>query len=56
MAFRSSIVEKTSTLHDETVHIMFGCIMHLHGNQNKMVAFMKPFIFADINNGIKFYN
>jgi hypothetical protein len=37
MTFRSSIVEKTGTFLDETIHITFKCIVHLHGHQNKMV-------------------
>jgi RsiW-degrading membrane proteinase PrsW (M82 family) len=36
------IMEKTNTLLNETIHIMPGCAMHLHGHWNKMVAFMKP--------------
>jgi hypothetical protein len=48
------IVEKTNTLLDKMIHIMFGCTMHFHGHQNKVVPFMKPFIFVDLNNGAKF--
>ncbi len=56
MIFRSSIMEKTSTLLDETIHITPGCVVHLHGNWNKMVPFMKPFILVDLSNGTKFRN
>ncbi len=47
---------KMSTLFDEIIHITFGCVMHLHGHQNKMVPFMKPFIFTYFSNGVKFPN
>jgi hypothetical protein len=36
------MVEKMSTFLDETIHIILGCAMHLHGHWNKMVALMKP--------------
>jgi hypothetical protein len=42
MIFWSFIVEKTSTFHDEMIHIILGCAMHLHGHQNKLVSLMKP--------------
>jgi len=48
------IVEKMGTLCNETIHIMPKCAMHLHGHQNEMVPFMKPSIFADLNNRVKF--
>jgi hypothetical protein len=51
-----SIVEKTSTLLNETIQIMIGCTMHFHGHQNKMVALLKPSIFVNFNNGVKFHN
>jgi len=51
-----SIVEKTSTLINETIYIMPKCVMHLQGHWNKMVPFMNPSIFADFNNDIKFCN
>jgi hypothetical protein len=53
---QSSIVEKMNTLLDEMTNIASGCVVHLHGYRNKMVPFMKPFILADFNNVIKFYN
>ncbi len=56
MNFQSSIVEKMGTLLNETIHITPECVMHLHGHQNKMVPFMKPFILVDFNNGVKFCN
>jgi hypothetical protein len=56
MTSRSSIMEKTITLLHEMIHIVFGCVMHLHDHWNKVVPFMKPFILTDLNNGIKFYN
>jgi len=56
MTSRSSIVEKTGTFLDETIDITLECTMHLHGHRNKVVPLMKPFIFADINNGVKFRN
>jgi hypothetical protein len=49
------IVEKTSLL-DKTIHITHGCTMHLHGHWNKVVPLMKPFIFTNFNNGVKFCN
>jgi hypothetical protein len=54
MTFWLSIVEKMSTFLDETIHIMPRCVVHFHGHQNKMVPFMKPSIYRDFNNGIKF--
>jgi hypothetical protein len=56
MSSWSFIVEKTSTLLDETIHIMHGCVVHLHGHRNKMVPFLKPSIFLDLDNGAKFRN
>ncbi len=52
----SSIMEKTSTLLDEMIHITPKCVVHLHGHRNKMVALMKPFILADLSDGAKFCN
>jgi hypothetical protein len=49
-------MEKTSTFLDKMIHIMFGCVMHLHGHWNKVVPLMKPSIFGDISNGTKFCN
>jgi hypothetical protein len=40
----------------ETIHIMLGCVVHLHGHHNKVMPLMKPFIFTDLNNGVKFRN
>ncbi len=56
MTSQSSIVEKTNTLVDETIHIMLECIVHLHGHWNKVVPFLKPSILTNFNNGIKFNN
>jgi hypothetical protein len=42
-------MQKMSTLLDKTIHIMFGCAMHLRDHQNKVVAFMKLFILIDLN-------
>ncbi len=56
MTSQLSIVENTGTLPDEMIHITPECSMHLHGHQNKVVSLMKPFIFADLNNGVKFYS
>ncbi len=56
MISQSSIMEKMGTFLDETIHIMPRCTMHFHGHWNKVVPFMKPFIFVDLNNGTKFYN
>jgi len=54
MTSQLPIMEKTSTLFDETIHIMPECAMHLHGHQNKILPFMKPFIFVKFNNGVSF--
>ncbi len=51
-----SIVKKTSTLLDDTIHISFGCIVHLHGHWNKVMPLMNPFILANLSNDTKFYN
>jgi hypothetical protein len=57
MTSQSSIVEKTSTLFDETIHITPRCVMHLMTTIGiKMVACMKPFILVDISNGAKSRN
>jgi hypothetical protein len=56
MTFWSSIVEKTSTFHNEIIYIMFKCTMHLHSHWNKMVFIMNPSIFEDFSNDIKFHN
>ncbi len=50
------IVEKMGTLLDGMIHIMFECVVHHHGDWNKMVFFMKPSILADFCNGVKFCN
>jgi hypothetical protein len=49
-----SIVEKTGTLPNEMIHIVSRCVVHIHGHWNKMMPFMKSFILADLNNGVKF--
>jgi hypothetical protein len=56
MISQSSIVEKMGTLPNEMIHIMPKCIMHLYGHRNKVVPLMKPFIFLDLNNGVKFHS
>jgi hypothetical protein len=56
MTSQSSIVEKIGTLPNETIHIMPRCTMHLHGHRNKVVPFMKPFIFVDLSKGAKICN
>ncbi len=45
-----------NTFPNETIHIMFGCIVHFHGHGNEMMPLMKPFILVDFNNGVKFHN
>jgi hypothetical protein len=45
-----------STFLNEMIHIMLECIVHLHGHQNKMVPLLKPSIFANLSNGVKFRN
>jgi hypothetical protein len=54
MISQSSIMEKMATLPNEMIHIMLECVMHLHGHWNKMVPCMKPFVFPDLSNGVKF--
>jgi hypothetical protein len=56
MIFRSSIVEKTSTLLDERINIILRCAMHLHDHRNKVMPLLKPSILADLSNGAKFRN
>jgi len=56
MSSQLFIMEKTNTLFDEMIHIMYGCVVHLHGHQNKMVSFMKSSILVDLSNGVKFCN
>jgi hypothetical protein len=50
----SFIMEKISTFLDESIHITPRWTMHLHGHRNKMVPLMKPYIFTNFNNGVKF--
>jgi hypothetical protein len=47
-------MEKMGMFLDETIHIMFECVVHLHGYWNKVVPLMKPSILADLKNGAKF--
>jgi hypothetical protein len=54
MTSQSSIVKKTSTLPNQMIHIMFKCVVHLHGHRNKVMPFMKPSIFVNFNNETKF--
>jgi hypothetical protein len=49
------MVEKIGTLPNQMIHIMFKCVVHLHGHRNKVVPFMKPSIFANFSNSAKFY-
>jgi hypothetical protein len=56
MISQSSIVEKTGTLLNETIHIMPECAMHLHYHWNKVVPLMKLSIYTDPNNGVKFHS
>ncbi len=49
-------MKNIDTLLDEMVHIMFECVVHLHGYQNKVVPLMKPSILVDLNNDAKFHN
>jgi hypothetical protein len=49
-------MEKMNTLPHETIHIMPRCVMHLYGHQKKVVPLLKPSIFMDLSNGIKFRN
>jgi hypothetical protein len=48
MTPQSSILEMMGTLFAETIHIMSRCAMHLHGHQNKVVPFIKPFVYLQI--------
>jgi hypothetical protein len=43
-----------ATFFNETIHIMPGCIMHLHGHWNKVMPLMKPFILVDFSNALNF--
>jgi hypothetical protein len=54
MTSQSSIVEKTSTLPNETIHITPSCVFHSHGHWNKVVPLMKPSILVDFNNDAMF--
>jgi hypothetical protein len=56
MTSRLSPMEKIGTFLDETIHITPRCTMRFHGHRNKMVPLMKPFIFVDLSNGVKFHN
>jgi hypothetical protein len=54
MISRSCILKMTSTFPNEMIHVMSGCVMHLHGHQNKMVHLLKPSIFVDLSSDVKF--
>ncbi len=56
MTSQLSIVEKMSTFFNETIHIMFKCVVHLHCYRNKMIPLMKPSTLANFNNSAKFHN
>lgn len=56
MTSQSSIMKKTSTLHNETIHITPKYDLHLHDHYNKMMPFMKPSMLVDLNNDAKFCN
>jgi hypothetical protein len=49
-------MEEMGTFPNEMIHITLGCIVHLHGHQNKMVLVMKPSILTNFSNGAKFHN
>ncbi len=49
-------MEKTSTLFVEMIHIMPECVVHLYDHQNKVMPLIKPSIFVDLNNGVKFHS
>jgi hypothetical protein len=49
-------MKKMGTFLNEMIHITPRCAMHLHGHRNKVVPLMKPSIFVDFNNGVKFHN
>jgi len=48
-------MKRMNTLFDEMIIIMPMCVVHLHGHRNKMVPFLKPFIFVDLSNDAKFH-
>ncbi len=56
MTSQSFTMEEMGIILDEMIHIMPKCTVHLQGQQNKMVPFMKPYILTDLNNGVKFRN
>ncbi len=47
-------MKKTSTFLDETIHIMLGCVMHLHDHWNKVMPVLKLSILANFTNNAKF--
>ncbi len=49
-----SIMEKMHTFPNETIHNTPRWIVYLHGHRNKNVPLLKPSIFVDLNNDIKF--
>jgi hypothetical protein len=56
MTSQLSIVEKTSIFFNEMIHIMFGCVVHLHCYRNKVMPLMKPSTLANFSNSAKFRN
>jgi hypothetical protein len=49
-------MKKIGTLPNDAIHIPLGCVVHLHGHQNKVIPLMNPFIIADLSNDVKFCN
>jgi hypothetical protein len=42
------------TFPNEMIHVMLGCVMHLHGHCNKLVPLVKPSILANFSNALNF--
>jgi len=49
-------MEKMGTFLNEMIHITLEGVVHFQGHQNKVVPFMKPSIFVNFSNGIKFHS
>jgi hypothetical protein len=53
MTSRLFAMGKTNTVPNEMIHITPRYTMDLHSHWNKMVPFLKSFIFANLSNGAK---
>jgi hypothetical protein len=56
MTSQSYIMERTSTLPNERIHITLMCVVHFHGHRNKMMPLMKLPVLVNLSSYAKFHN